>query len=322
VDRLCAIWDEGGEFVLDNVDVGGIALREEKCSPLYLLALLNSAAAHFYLKARSTAFRGGFLSANRQFLGRIPIPLPEKLNPSQKERLRVMEDMARKLILINQSSSQITSSFQSNLLSTLPVTAGKNVNFNLDYYTVPQYWKARRLIPANGLELTDPVVGMRVENDTLAREQGFSATSRLIVSYQSEKRGTWKPLMELEPANEDLRLFTLLAARRFLAENARKKVWKLPGAKASKRTVDIVLGSLVLPVWRLPHGSGEPVGTNLKMISELMAALRKDVQGEINPSVLEAKRDSLDQEIDEIVFDLYGLTPNERQLILDTVKRT
>jgi hypothetical protein len=105
-----------------------------------------------------------------------------------------------------------------------------------------------------------------------------------------------------------------------LAENARRKVWKLPGAKAPRRTVDVVLGSLVLPLWSLPHGSGDRAETNLRKISELMAALRKDVQGEINPSVLEAERDSLDQEIDEIVFDLYGLTDEERRLIRETVR--
>ncbi|MGB9484968.1 MAG: N-6 DNA methylase [Terriglobia bacterium] len=322
VDRLSAIWDERGEFVLDNVDVGGIALREEKCSPLYVVALLNSAAAHFYLRARSTTFRGGFLSANRQFLGKIPVPLPENLDPSQRESVNSIEVIAGKLILLNQSCFKIASSFESNLLSTLPVTAGRYVNFNIDYYSVPPYWKSRRLIPANGLELTDPVVAMRIENDTLGRDQGFSATSRLIISYQSEKRGPWKPLMEIEPANEDLRLFILLAARRFLAEKARKKVWKLPGAKASRRTVDVVLGSLVLPVWSLPHGSGDRAETNLRKISELMAALRKDVQGEINPSVLEAQRDSLDQEIDEIVFDLYELTSDQRRLITETVRRS
>ena len=228
VDRLCAIWDEHGEFVLDNVDVGGITLREKKCSPLYVVALLNSAAAHFYLRARSTTFRGGFLSANRQFLGKIPVPLPENMDSVQKEALNSLEAKARRLILLSQSCSTIRSSFESNLLSTLPITAGKNVNFNIDYYSTPAYWKTRRLIPANGLELTDPVVAMRIENGTLAREQGFSATSRLIISYQSDKQGPWKPIIEIEPANEDLRLFILLATRRFLAENTRKKNWHLP----------------------------------------------------------------------------------------------
>jgi hypothetical protein len=320
VDRLCAIWDERGEFVLDNVDVGGITLREEKCSPLYVVALLNSAAAHFYLRARSTTFRGGFLSANRQFLRKIPVPLPENMDSAQKEALNKLEAKARRLILLSQSCSTIRSSFESNLLSTLPITAGKNVNFNSDYYSIPAYWKTRRLIPANGLELTDPVVAMRIENGTLATEQGFSATSRLIISYQSDKQGPWKPIIEIEPANEDLRLFILLATRWFLAENTRKKVWHLPGAKASRRTVDVVLGSLVLPVWSLLHGSGNRVETNLRKISELMAALRKEITPEINLSVLEAERVSLEREIDEIIFDLYGLNSAEQGLINETVR--
>jgi len=78
--------------------------------------------------------------------------------------------------------------------------------------------------------------------------------------------------------------------------------------------------TLVLPVWGLPHGSGGPAETNMRKISELIAALRHDVQTEINSSLLEAERDLLDQEIDEIVCDLYGLSGAERRLIAETVR--
>jgi type I restriction-modification system DNA methylase subunit len=318
VNRLAASLDNEGTFCLDNVDVGGIVLRENKYTPLLFLAILNSAAANFYLKCRSTTFRGGFVSANRQFLGQIPLPSIEALGPAIVARLKKVEAMAARIIELNRDVPKVLSVFSMHLDATLPVMAGRDLSFNLDYYGIPQYWKNKRLVPPNALQLTEPVAAMKVENEITPAEDGYKPTGRLILSYRSDRGGAWKPLIELEPSSEDLRLFILLAGRRFLAENSRKKVWKLPGKKASERTLEVALASLVLPVWKLPHGSGTAAETTLGRISDIMNSLRESIPGELNPSVLEAERDALDQEIDEIVFDLYGLTADERRLILES----
>ena len=70
--RACA--DLEGEVCLDNVDVGGVTLRNDTdLSPLYLLALLNSSVVNFYFIRNAAPFRGGFFSANRQFIEQLPI---------------------------------------------------------------------------------------------------------------------------------------------------------------------------------------------------------------------------------------------------------
>ncbi|HZL35499.1 MAG TPA: N-6 DNA methylase [Tepidisphaeraceae bacterium] len=75
VERLCATIDESGDFCLDNVDVGGVTLRKEATQPdlKYILALLNSRLLGWYFPHISAPFRGGWYSANRQFLSRVPI---------------------------------------------------------------------------------------------------------------------------------------------------------------------------------------------------------------------------------------------------------
>ena len=51
-----------------------------------------------------------------------------------------------------------------------------------------------------------------------------------------------------------------------------------------------------------------------------MTDLRKEITPEINLSVLEAERDCLEREIDQIIFDLYGLNSAEQGLINETVR--
>jgi ADP-heptose:LPS heptosyltransferase len=75
VDKLYAAYDIEGNHYLDNVDVGGITwIPEHQAQGLvYLLGLLNSAILRWYFPFVSAPFRGGWMSANRQFLGQLPI---------------------------------------------------------------------------------------------------------------------------------------------------------------------------------------------------------------------------------------------------------
>ena len=75
VDRLYASYDCDGKHFLDNVDVGGITIKQQYCSHdlRYLLGLLNSKLLRWYFPYVSAPFRGGWLSANRQFLSQLPI---------------------------------------------------------------------------------------------------------------------------------------------------------------------------------------------------------------------------------------------------------
>jgi adenine-specific DNA-methyltransferase len=75
-ESLHAAYDREGTHFLDNVDVGGITwnLKNKKNSLEYLLALLNSSVLRWYFPHVSAPFRGGWRSANRQFLSQLPIP--------------------------------------------------------------------------------------------------------------------------------------------------------------------------------------------------------------------------------------------------------
>jgi hypothetical protein len=69
--------DVNGAFCIDNVDVGGI-LPREGWDQHYLAGILNSRACDYAWRATSKPFRGGYRSANKQFIAPLPIPKTKK----------------------------------------------------------------------------------------------------------------------------------------------------------------------------------------------------------------------------------------------------
>lgn len=102
VSRIQAIFDEKGEFYLDNVDVGGLTLKEgTRENYLYILALLNSTLLTYYLKKISSPFRGGFYSCNKQYLSQLPIKLLDLSNPDEKAKHDEIVCLADKMLKLH-----------------------------------------------------------------------------------------------------------------------------------------------------------------------------------------------------------------------------
>ncbi|WP_287193304.1 DNA methyltransferase, partial [Syntrophothermus sp.] len=80
--HLEASMDLTGKFCLDNVDVGGVFVKPG-WNPWYVLAVINSPVGDFFWRRRSKPFRGGYRSANRQFIA--PLPIPRATTTQQNE---------------------------------------------------------------------------------------------------------------------------------------------------------------------------------------------------------------------------------------------
>jgi type I restriction-modification system DNA methylase subunit/predicted type IV restriction endonuclease len=99
VDHLYATIDKEGNHYLDNVDVCGVVLKSDyRTQDLrYILALLNSTLLRWYFPMVSASFRGGWLSANKQFLSQLPLRLLDKSNEAdsryQAEIIRLVEEI-------------------------------------------------------------------------------------------------------------------------------------------------------------------------------------------------------------------------------------
>jgi hypothetical protein len=103
VDKLYGNYDLEGNHFLDNVDVGGITLKTayQKQGLLYLLGLLNSRLLRWYFPYVSAPFRGGWLSANRQFLSQLPILIINFSDPDEKASHDRMVKLVEQMLLLH-----------------------------------------------------------------------------------------------------------------------------------------------------------------------------------------------------------------------------
>jgi TaqI-like C-terminal specificity domain len=100
VDRLYFTYDLTGNHFLDNVDVCGITLKQQHTEQdfSYLLGLLNSRLLRYFFPFVSVPFRGGWLSANRQFLSLLPIRLINFSDPADKARHDKMVTLVEQML--------------------------------------------------------------------------------------------------------------------------------------------------------------------------------------------------------------------------------
>jgi hypothetical protein len=111
VTDLYAAYDFEGNHFLDNVDVGGITLKAayQKHGLFYILGLLNSKILRWYFPFVSAPFRGGWMSANRQFLSQLPIRIINFSDPKDKGYYdKMVELVERMLSLHKELESAIT----------------------------------------------------------------------------------------------------------------------------------------------------------------------------------------------------------------------
>ena len=118
VPSLYATLDDGGTHFLDNVDVGGITLKKhyEKMGLSYLLVLINSKLLKWYFPYISAPFRGGWLSANKQFLSNLPIRIINFDNPEDKKQHDRMVKLVERILQLNKDLQKAKTSHKKEVI--------------------------------------------------------------------------------------------------------------------------------------------------------------------------------------------------------------
>ncbi|MBN2381143.1 Eco57I restriction-modification methylase domain-containing protein [candidate division WOR-3 bacterium] len=113
VESLLAAFDPDGKHFLDNVDVGGVTLKDEysKQDLPYILGLLNSRLLRWFFPFVSAPFRGGWLSANRQFLSQLPIRTIDFSKPEDKKMHDDMVNMAQNMLDLHKRKQEIETDY-------------------------------------------------------------------------------------------------------------------------------------------------------------------------------------------------------------------
>jgi hypothetical protein len=120
VDQLHAAWDENGKVFLDNVDVGGVTVKAEfdGLKMPYLLALLNSRLLRWFFPFVSVPFRGNYFSANKQFLGQLPIKLIDQKNKSEVKLEKEIVERVGKIQAAHKQCSALPQVLRKKILHT------------------------------------------------------------------------------------------------------------------------------------------------------------------------------------------------------------
>jgi hypothetical protein len=110
VDRLYAAFDSRGSHFLDNVDVGGVTLKPEAREQTleYLLGVINSTLLGWCFPLISAPFRGGWLSANRQFLSQVPIRTIDFDDPKDVARHDKMVALVERMLDLHKKLAAAT----------------------------------------------------------------------------------------------------------------------------------------------------------------------------------------------------------------------
>jgi hypothetical protein len=111
--------------------------------------------------------------------------------------------------------------------------------------------------------------------------------------------------------DDALRQFIYAGWRQFLADHSRQKKW----TKGKKpEPIYPLLVNLLEPLVYFNAAAGD----NLRVIRDVMKAVA-DEAGSADLAAIELEIKKLDQEIDALVYDLYGLTPAEIKIVEGTV---
>ena len=142
-----------------------------------------------------------------------------------------------------------------------------------------------------------------IKIESAGSQLALSAT----VAHDAKAEPNPLPVLRLEFKHEALRQFTYALWRQFLDENSRKKKWTT--GKKPEAIYPLLVNTLEPLVYF--HSTA---GDNLRAIRDLMKAVATEA-GSSDLAALEAEIAKLDREIDERVYELYGLTPEEIQVV-------
>jgi hypothetical protein len=109
VEVLHAGYDVCGSHFLDNVDVGGVTIKPKQAvSDLrYLLALLNSRLLAWFFPHVSAPFRGGWMSANRQFLSQLPIRVVDGSESADQARCDALMTLVDRMLTLQREVAEV-----------------------------------------------------------------------------------------------------------------------------------------------------------------------------------------------------------------------
>ncbi len=288
--------DEAGEFAFTSGY--GITLQPDaKQSTAYLLGLLNSRLLDFYLKQVSTPMRGGYFRYFTQFIEQLPI---KQVDPKNKRESKLEKEVVARVGQMQAAHRQRVK--LPEVLSRAIVHSASRSPCNLAHYLQSDF--AAAVKPDI---LIDDVQRAGFVHEIQLAAEGQELTLTATVADPADSEPRLLPVLRLTFQDDALRQFIYARWKQFLTDHSRQKKW----TKGKKpEAIYPLLVNTLEPLVYLQSSAGD----NLRAIRDLMAAVAEEA-GSADLAAVELEIAKLDTEIDDRVYELYGLTPEERDIV-------
>ena len=295
-------FDKAGEFAFASGY--GITLKADaKESPAFLMGLLNSQLLDFYLKHVSTTMRGGYFRYFTQFIEQLPV---RRIDPKKKSEVKLEKEIVERVEQIQAAHRQRVK--LPEVLSRLIAHNANRVVCNLAHYLQKDFAAAvKPEILIDDVQRTGFIHEIKIEAD--GKEHTLTAT----VSAEGQAEPSPLPVLRLTFKDEALQQFIYASWKQFLAENSRQRKW----TKGKKpEAIYPLLVNTLEPLVYFDSAAGD----NLRLIRDLMKTVAEEA-GSTDLAAIEAEIEKLDTEIDERVYELYGVTEEERAIVEGAVAK-
>ena len=318
--------DEGGYYI-GNTGYGIVPKKNSPAMRRFLTAVLNSSTTWFYIYLTSTVLENDFRRFLASYLGPLPIP---DTSPT-KDQISEGDDFEQE---IEQTTWEGENSSQSNLSDLLAYLGGKQTRLHdrisrlntslLDHLgsyadgqtladvglTQPPKGSANSILQ----QTTEEKPNLRVGEASVQRESPNTVEIRLTARYKPDDEDAHETdqwgYTETEPLPA-LRITDLTETEADLIEAFVPVAVDEAGGFADFRETATKTNSLVDRLRKLTLPAVDDIQEGLESYTETVERAEE----------LEAKIERTDDLIDEIVYELYGLTDEEIEIVEETVAK-
>lgn len=309
-DRILAAYDNEGFYTSNNMFCMQVKPDAPNYDLRYILGLLNSALMTAAFRLEVPRVGRLFAELKITHLDAFPIRLIDFSLANEKRDYDSLIKLVQMMLDLNEALQTTVDEFA----DCLAAWEYENRSFRQAYANHGHY-RGHHLIRVGPVDANarGTVVAVRV---AMVRE----ILEVYITLEESEEE---EHLIGWRIENDDLRRFLLLSLRAFLSENARKRIW------SRGHILRGVLSALEVPVF-----DDALADRNLAIISELMTDVQQrttatliDTLGERMDDLpdplaigeIENLLEATDHRIDELVYELYGITDPEDIVLIEEI---
>jgi hypothetical protein len=264
--------------------------------PDFVLGLLNSRLLFWKLRESSNIFRGGWITCTKQYFGELPIRTVDFEAPSEKQ----LYDRIVALV------GEITRC-HSRLLRFSPMLSQKLHHQHRTPCSIGHYLQKDYADAVTAEMLIDDVMRKGFLHKIDIESDNVTLLLSAHISAKAKDEPEIVPLLRMRFAHAPLRQFVYACWQRFLTENARRKQWTT-GRKPEEIYRRIV--NTEEPLAFFHAGAAD----NLRTITSLLESVVAEA-GVSDLAALEAEIKATDEKIDQLVYELYGLTDAEIKIV-------